>query len=227
MLRVILILAATCTTWSPASAAVTYRLDFTQSSLALAPGQSATLGILFIETAVGLPHAFDLASGPSGLISASFRINTLGTGGSTITAATGNSLFDLDGGPNPVVGPSTTVEQDVDFASDPVFATFESIVPGGTSRSVQIGTATFTASNVLGDVNTFSLADFGIGDQFVLDDGVRTLELDELMSFGQVTVTAVPEPSSIAVLAVIGGLGAYRVRRRAAKAKEMTETVHI
>ena len=226
MFRFILILAATCALYSHASAAVTYRLDFTQSSLALAPGQSATLGILFTETAIGSPHAFDLTPGPAGLISASFRIETLGAGGSTITGATGNNLFDLAGGPNVVVGATTTFEQDVDFASEFVFATTEAVVPGGTSRSVQVGTATFTASNVLGDTNVFSLADFDIvGSQFVIDGGPALLELDDLMSFGQVTVTAVPEPSSIAVLAVMSGLGAYRMRRRVAKAKAEPVTV--
>lgn len=196
---------------SSLQAAPVYSLRFGSTSLSANPGQSVTLDVFFDEDATMGPPLLDLAGGTNGLIIANFGVNVSGTGTSTVTAANGNASFDdivFDAVPPATLAQSTIV-------NDPVFGSGT-----GTIRSVLLGTITVTANGNVGDQNLLSLADFSPGADFVIDDGFGTLsfvaEDSPGFSYGTATinVTAVPEPSSFALLGLVGAVGAYRLRRR-------------
>jgi hypothetical protein len=197
----------------PARADLIYSLSFDSSgtslgtSVSLTQGTSQTFNVFFHEvfTTPNVP-LLDLAGGVNGLTTANFRVNRGGVGGSAISGVAGNALFDAN---TPTFTPTlATVEQEV-IVNGPVFGTGSLVAPG--VRSVQIGSITVTASGGVGDLNTFLLADFnpGVGvNDVIIDNGVGGLAFspDSVLNFGtlSVTVSAVPEPSSLVLVGLLG-----------------------
>ncbi len=201
-----------------ANADLVYNLRFDNTAFSLDAGQSTVLSIFFDEiyTPPDLPR-LDLTTDPlptRGLTTANFQVAVSGTGTSTITAATGNNLFDGFGGPTVVVGNPTTIVQDIDLLSDPVFATETLNV-----RSIQVGTITVTAGGNPGDQNVFNLQDIFAGSDFVIEDGLGGFSADAVLNYGSATLTvtnlaAVPEPTTWGLLALLSAGGIYRHRKR-------------
>jgi hypothetical protein len=212
----------------PARADLIYSISFDSTgtslntNLILAPNASQVVGVFFHESFGAADTPFlDLIGGVNGLTTANFRATRSGPGAVAITAAAGNPLFDL--GPTVNFTPTlATVEQEI-LVSLPVFGTGAVVGPG--VRTVQIGTITVTASAAPGDVNTFSLSDFnpapGAND-FIIDNGFGGLAFsaDEALNFGTLSINAVPEPSTLALVGFLAiGASGYRFRKRIFKSQ--------
>jgi hypothetical protein len=214
----------------PARADLIYSISFDSTgtslntNLILAPNASQVVGVFFHESFGAADTPFlDLIGGVNGLTTANFRATRSGPGAVAITAAAGNLLFDLR--TENFTPTLATVEEEI-LLNPPVFATGPIAGPG--VRTVQIGTITVTASATPGDVNTFSLSDFnpalGAND-FIIDDGFGGLAFsaDEALNFGTLSINAVPEPSTLALVGLAGlGAAGYRLRRRRAKEQPVT-----
>ncbi|QEG39478.1 hypothetical protein [Roseimaritima ulvae] len=212
-----------------AHGALMYQLRFEQSNIQLEVGESQTVGVLFEEiyTAPDSP-IFDLAADPfatNGLTTADFAVITSGPGGSAITAAAGNPHFDnFLTGPIVSLGAPTKVSQST-FLNSPLFAT-----ESGNVRNAQIGSITVTGGGNIGDVTTFSLADFNPAfgvDNFIIDDGLDSIPnvvADGNMQFDSLNATVVnaatvPEPSMITALTMLCCAGGFRRYRRKSVSK--------
>jgi hypothetical protein len=155
-----------------------------------------------------------------GLISGNFAINR--TAGSTvdITGATGNPAFDTITSENFTAADASVTQIDL----DPGDGTPVGTLVGANTYRLTLGTISMTAT-ALGDT-TFTLADFDPDPNVVdliLGDGT---ELDGAngvgVTFGNgtITVTGVPEPTTMGALGVFGAVGAavscYRRRKQRA-----------
>lgn len=209
-------------------AAPTYQLRFDQTDLSLLPGESTDVQI-FLDETIDTGDSFILGSGSglNGLITARFDIQQTGSGDSMISAAA--PAMSMTGSVITGVGtPLVTFANAIgfDIADVPVVG-FDN---GPLTRSVFLGSVSLTAGSA-GSTNLFQLADASAGDDFVIGDGLDGLIsgdpnvfLDAGISFGSVSVTAVPEPSSaIAILIAVAGLVHYR-RRTAAVGQPSTTT---
>lgn len=210
---------------SQASAGVVYQVSFDSDGAAsninsnLTVGGSQLFNIYFHEKFDGsgsFTPRIDLAGGVNGLTTANFGVNRTSGTTTDISNASGNAAFDFGGAPTVNFSASAaTVEQEVSVS--PVFATSSA----ADRRTVLLGSIQVTA-NSLGST-TFSLADFLAGnDDFIIDDGIGGLlfvaddPLLNVLTFGTLTITAVPEPSSLMLVGVVGCVAALR-RRRAPK----------
>lgn len=118
----------------------------------------------------------------------------------------------------PLLGPIGDLQPGVSAA---FAAGVEDIFVPVTGESIFLGTFRFTSGSVVGEVTNLRAADFGsmgqtIGGDFDLSD------IDSLIAEGNatITVTAVPEPSSlILVSTAIAGLLAHRRRRKKTAAR--------
>ncbi len=210
------ILVALLSLASQASAAIVYRLSFDSTGSSLITnanmnlGDSATFNVylheLFID-GTDTPRIGTVA-GEDGLVTANFAVNrSVGTSANIVGAA-GNALFDLDGAPLVgVTADSATIKQEIGIFSDPVVAT--TFAPG--RRTVQIGSVTLSALSP--GLTTFNLADFSIADDLVIGDGISPPFIADGAEFGQLNITAVPEPSSCVLLG-LSTLGAAVWQRR-------------
>lgn len=203
---------------SRANAGLVYQVSFDATGATLSSNANLTVGgpagvfnIYLHEMSDGVggfTPRIDLPGGTNGLTTANFAINR--TAGSTtdITGANGNVLFDF-GVPSPNFTVSNaTVEQEA--LTSPVFASSSA----ADRRTVLLGSVQLSAQAI--GVTTFSLADFKIGNNdFVIDDLVGGLNFvaDNSISFGTLTITAVPEPSSLFLVSVVGVVAVLRRRR--------------
>jgi PEP-CTERM motif len=161
----------------------------------LNPGQTVTTGVYVTATA---PDVLNVLSGANFVLT--------GTGGNTtMTTFTSSNLF----GTNPG-SPAGNV---LNHAATSGFA-------APVANRVRIGDLSFLAGS-LGSVTTFSFSDPnstpGVDNMFATINGTGAAQsIDSLVFAGPssvtFSVTAVPEPSSIALLAV-SGIGAIAVRR--------------
>lgn len=220
MIRKLLAVIMLLTFAAQASAGVVYQVSFDSAGSSLSTNSNLTVGgsqlfnVYFHEKFDGngsFTPRIDLAGGTNGLTTANFGVNR--TSGSTtdITGGNGNASFDIAPPTVTFSASSATVEQEA--LTGPVFAT--SSAPD--RRTVLLGAIQVTA-NSFGST-TFSLADFLAGsDDFIIDDGIGGLlfAADGGITFGTLTITAVPEPSSLMLVGVVGFMAALR-RRRATK----------
>lgn len=226
MIRCFAFLTVSLSLAATSQAAIVYSVSFdpTGSNLNLAAnlslGSSQSFGIYLHEIFdAGDTPRLDLAGGVNGLTTGNFRTSRSGSGGSAITGLAGNTAFDL--GPTVVFSPSSgTVAQEI-LINSPVFGTGAAVGPG--IRTAQLGSLTVTASGVAGDVNLFTLGDFnpGVGvNDLVIDNGLGGLNFvidTATLSFGSLSVSAVPEPSSIILVSLLSGLGVLRLRRKSSR----------
>lgn len=211
---------------SQASAGVVYQVSFDSNGASTTTTANLTVGgapvnfnIYFHEKFDGsgaFTPRIDLAGGVNGLTTANFGVNRTSGTTTDISNASGNAAFDFGGAPTVNFSTSAaTVEQEVSVS--PVFATSSA----ADRRTVLLGSIQVTA-NSLGST-TFSLADFlADSDDIIIDNGIGGLlfvaddPLLNVLTFGTLTITAVPEPSSLMLVGVVGCVAALR-RRRAPK----------
>ena len=220
MVRKLLAVFMLLTLASQASAGVVYQVSFDSAGSSLGTNSNLTVGgsqvfsVYFHEKFDGsgsFTPRIDLAGGVNGLTTANFGVNRTSGTTSDITDATGNALFDI--APPTVVfnASSATVAQEA--LTSPVFATSSA----ADRRTVLLGSIQVTRNS--SDQTIFTLADFLAGsDDFIIDDllGGLAFAADGSIGFGTLTITAVPEPSSLMLVGVVGCVAALR-RRRASK----------
>lgn len=165
-----------------------------------------------------------------GIVQGNFRIDR--TAGSTIdiTGVTLNPAFD-NGGFGGTTNFGADFAEGTQFTIGPLAGT-ETFAGSGIYR-LALATINFTVVGPLGDT-TFTLSDFDAGlDDLVLFDGSPNgLVLDDIIpdpigaggisggGFGDITVSAVPEPTTMGALGAFGAIGAavsyYRRRKQKA-----------
>ncbi len=176
-------------------AALIYGLEF-QGPKDVVTGTAFSLDIFLRETATELGDATVIGDPLQGVIQGNFAINRFGLGGFAITGVSGNLAFDDQGTALFSMSSASLVQGAL--MNTPT----ASLLSPGVYR-LQLGTLSLTAPLVLGDSNTFTFVDPDLlGDDLFLGDGSV---IDDVVEYGEFTVTAVPEPSS---MTLFGGLGA-------------------
>ncbi len=106
-----------------AHADLIYRVRFSQSSLSLDSGQTATLDLWFEEEATnGSAHLLDADGGVNGLVIANTLVLRTGTGDSLVTSVALNPAFDENPMSMSPDANTTPIEQNI-FVNSPVFGT--------------------------------------------------------------------------------------------------------
>ena len=118
-----------------------------------------------------------------------------------------NPMFDTDLPPDfdLVVGESAGFVDSIDFFS-----------PALMGNNILLGTFTFTAGNVIGEVTNLRAEDFSSAPNETIANDPFFTPLDNLIGTGgaTITVTAVPEPSSLTQFCVAAFAATLRRRRR-------------
>ena len=190
---------------SQAQADIVYQFDATNYSVA--PGATVDVEVFIVQTGNTTNDPVDLST--DGLESAAVRVFFDGNPPTdrAEVLSTGNITF------NPQFGDSALQESDVMpgisagladsiFVSNPV-----------TGTNILVGTFTFTAGLVPGEVTNLRATDFGDFDDTIAGDANFT-PLDDIIVDGvaTITVTAIPEPGSM-IFAGIGLVIGLRRRR--------------
>jgi len=167
-----------------------------------------TLDIVLTETATA--GEATLLGDPSidgGVLQGNFRVGRTGAGNIDITGVTGSASFDSFITSNFTADGAELVQQHDGIETPTPTGVFVS--PG--TYQILLGTISLNAST-LGS-NTFTMADLDpLGDDLVLGNGTV---LDSVITYNGLTITAVPEPSSVILLSLAGTLFvAVRVRRK-------------
>ena len=192
---------------SQAQADIVYQFDATNYSVA--PGATVDVEVFIVQTGNTTNDPVDLST--DGLESAGVRVFFDGNPPTdrAEVLSTGNITF------NPQFDDSTLQESDVmpgisagladsiNFTANPV-----------TGTNILVGTFTFTAGLVPGEVTNLRATDFGDFDDTIAGDANFT-PLDDIIVDGvaTITVTAIPEPGSMIFLAGIGLVIGLRRRR--------------
>jgi hypothetical protein len=173
------------------------------------PGAVTTISAYFRETTTA-GEASRLSDVNFGLISANFGVTrTASTGNNNITASTSSSQFDGS-------GPLTFNASSADFPLTALLNTPVGVAAGANSFRILLGTFSVTGGT-LGSNATFTIGQ-PLANDFILGDGildVGPLSVGTQLSPVSISITAVPEPSAIALLGIFGGSVAfYRWKRR-------------
>ncbi len=208
----------------PTEAGITYDIRFGQSNYNVGFGQSTMVSLYLNERYDGVSgtgqHRIDNINGlVFGNIGATIT-NSIPAGGSFFSAdpVTGTG-FDGLGNTTFRDLPMTTasVLQGTNFGSPNVTGTL-TLLPGGSSiRSILLAQFQITAgASGVDNLTPFDLnPGFGL-DDLVIDDGGSgyVIDSDPSLTFVNSTITAVPEPSSMALIGVSAlALGWRRMRR--------------
>jgi hypothetical protein len=215
-----------------------YQYVFNQPNYTVAPGGAVAVTVSILETLNPQTDASLLAPGTDGLIGGGLLVQVaapLPTSPAKVTspsAIQGNSAFgviQLPQLPAPGVANSAGL---LELASNPVFGTITSLTATSETVLLPLGTFTFTAGNLPGEVSDLEAMNTTI-------DGVTTsannvtasgIVLDPLLQTGSATITvlgaAVPEPSG-AALVFIGLVGAAIARGWKHSAREYSHGMRI
>lgn len=203
-----------------ASAGYVYNLEFSGPTQVIG-GQTINIDVFLVESFTGATTTLDTILGDptQGATGGTFRVTRSGAGGNAITSALGSVDFDNGGGGATIntSASSATVEQ-IDLLAVPTTPTG---TQSGSTFRLFLGQISVVGSNIMGAQNTFTFQDFGAGDDLALFDANDVLGtagvLDGIVNYGSITITAVPEPSSM----LLGGMfacgsvvAAWRRRKR-------------
>ena len=191
---------------SQAQADIVYQFDATNYSVA--PGATVDVEVFIVQTGNTTNDPVDLST--DGLESAAVRVffdgnpptdraEVLSTGNITFNPQFDDiALEQSDVMPGISAGLADSI-----FVSNPV-----------TGTNILVGTFTFTAGLVPGEVTNLRATDFGDFDDTIAGDANLT-PLDDIIVDGvaTITVTAIPEPGSMIFLAGIGLVIGLRRRR--------------
>jgi hypothetical protein len=219
---------------SPAHATLSYTLGFDQVQYRVTPGLTFTADVILTEIATGGDVPRLAPGGDNGLVLLASEISYSGmtAGGATDNVLrVGSKDFATtdDDGPLPEISfnPIFTEQSyllDNRISSlllsggPPAGTPFESVIEGLTTYRVRLATIEFTAVGLEGDSAVLSIADTGFDVGFSNDTpfpdfpDITTLE-------ASVSISAVPEPTSMLALSVVGGGLTLRRRRRGSRAK--------
>lgn len=192
---------------SQAQADIVYQFDATNYSVA--PGATVDVEVFIVQTGNTTNDPVDLST--DGLESAAVRVffdgnpptdraEVLSTGNITFNPQFGDSALQES---DVMPGISAGLADSIDFVANPV-----------TGTNILVGTFTFTAGLVPGEVTNLRATDFGVLDDTIAGDANFT-SLDDIIVDGvaTITVTAIPEPGSMIFLAGIGLVIGLRRRR--------------
>ena len=191
---------------SQAQADIVYQFDATNYSVA--PGATVDVEVFIVQTGNTTNDPVDLST--DGLESAAVRVFFDGNPPTdrAEVLSTGNITFnpqfdDIALEQSDVVPGISAGLADSIFVSNPV-----------TGTNILVGTFTFTAGLVPGEVTNLRATDFGDFDDTIAGDANLT-PLDDIIVDGvaTITVTAIPEPGSMIFLAGIGLVIGLRRRR--------------
>jgi hypothetical protein len=198
-MRVILALLVAAIATASAQASTVLFFQPTSATTTVLGGPSITVDLILSETVTSNINNFGVAG-------ASFTITRGGSG--TIGAPVGNVAFDISnaGGADPVVTLDQTSILGIGQGSSQVV--LGSFVINATSE----GNGTLSVS-AFGGPNDIAVYTDNVGTLLTLSPGIFT----GVANFTY-TITAVPEPSSAALLAIAGIASIHFRRRRAANA---------
>ena len=192
---------------SQAQADIVYQFDATNYSVA--PGATVDVEVFIVQTGNTTNDPVDLST--DGLESAAVRVffdgnpptdraEVLSTGNITFNPQFGDSALEQS---DVMPGISAGLADSINFVANPV-----------TGTNILVGTFTFTAGLVPGEVTNLRATDFGDFDDTIAGDANLTA-LDDIIVDGvaTITVTAIPEPGSMIFLAGIGLVIGLRRRR--------------
>jgi hypothetical protein len=187
---------------SIADAAVIYNFEL-EGQTNVQPGAVTTISAYFRETGTaGEPSR--LSDVNWGLINANFGVTrTASTGNNNITASTANSQFDGS-------GPLTFNASSADFPLTALLNTPVGVAAGANSFRILLGSFSVTGGT-LGSTATFTIGQ-PVANDFILGDGISDagpLVVGTQLSPVSISITAVPEPSSIALLGIVGSSVAF------------------
>ena len=191
---------------SQAQADIVYQFDATNYSVA--PGATVDVEVFIVQTGNTTNDPVDLST--DGLESAAVRVffdgnpptdraEVLSTGNITFNPQFDDIALEQS---DVMPGISAGIADSI-FVSNPV-----------TGTNILVGTFTFTAGLVPGEVTNLRATDFGDFDDTIAGDANFTA-LDDIIVDGvaTITVTAIPEPGSMIFLAGIGLVIGLRRRR--------------
>ena len=191
---------------SQAQADIVYQFDATNYSVA--PGATVDVEVFIVQTGNTTNDPVDLST--DGLESAGVRVFFDGNPPTdrAEVLSTGNITF------NPQFGDSALEQSDVMPGISAGLADSIFVANPVTGTNILVGTFTFTAGLVPGEVTNLRATDFGDFDDTIAGDANLT-PLDDIIVDGvaTITVTAIPEPGSMIFLAGIGLVIGLRRRR--------------
>jgi hypothetical protein len=208
-----------------ASAGPTYQYVFDQSNYNVAPNGTVAVKVSIEEMLNPQIDTSLLAPGTDGLFGAGLLVQVVPPFATSlaqvknvasIQGAAAFNVLQVPQLPAPGVANSAGL---LELASGPVFGTITSETATSETILLPLGTFTFTAGDVPGDVNNLVAMDTTIDGMTASANNVTAggVVLDPLLLSGTATITvttiAVPEPSSV-LLALIGVVGAVMGRRR-------------
>jgi hypothetical protein len=210
----------------PLHAGPSYQFVFDQANYTVAPNGTVTVGVGLQETFNPQTDTPVLAPGTDGLVGAGVQVQVVSPFPSS--AAKVNSIGDISGAsafslafvPQLPVPGTTNGAGFVELAASSVFGTVTSSSPTLETVLVPLGSFTFTAGSVPGEVTNLSALNTTLDPTQASFNNVTTsgIVLDPLIQPGSATITVVgavvPEPAGLVLAFVsIASLAGLKLRR--------------